>query len=180
MTRIIFQKTEDIKTVSIPERFEKIIPFGSKNSMLARCIVCEEAEKSGINDIRFGVGEYGKPFLLNTPEFHFNISHTKDAVAVAISGSEVGIDIEAIRKEVHTGIIEKYFTTDEKEYIGNSIERFTEIWCCKEAYLKCLGSGINDIGILRALNVLDCPDAKFSRYEINDYCVVICEVEDCK
>ena len=41
--------------------------------------------------------EGGKPTIKDHPNIHFNISHCKAAVAVAIDNKPVGIDIETIR-----------------------------------------------------------------------------------
>ena len=45
----------------------------------------------------FGYTEKGKPFLLDRPDIHFSISHTKNAILVAISDAPIGVDIEAFR-----------------------------------------------------------------------------------
>ena len=45
-------------------------------------------------DMTYGRSEHGKPFFLNAPDIHFNISHSASKVAVALSDREVGCDIE--------------------------------------------------------------------------------------
>ena len=45
----------------------------------------------------FGYTAQGKPFLLARPDIHFSISHTKNAILVAISDAPIGVDIEAFR-----------------------------------------------------------------------------------
>ena len=45
----------------------------------------------------FGYTEKGKPFLLDRPDIHFSISHTKNAILVAIADAPIGVDIEAFR-----------------------------------------------------------------------------------
>ena len=45
----------------------------------------------------FGYNAQGKPFLLCRPDIHFSISHTKNAILVAISNAPIGVDIEAFR-----------------------------------------------------------------------------------
>ena len=46
----------------------------------------------------FSYGEHGKPFLKNYPDWHFNISHCKNAVCCVLSRENVGIDIEEIKR----------------------------------------------------------------------------------
>ena len=45
----------------------------------------------------FGYTAQGKPFLLARPDIHFSISHTKNAILVAISDAPIGVDLEAFR-----------------------------------------------------------------------------------
>ena len=45
----------------------------------------------------FGYTAQGKPFLLARPDIHFSISHSKNAILVAISDAPIGVDIEAFR-----------------------------------------------------------------------------------
>ena len=45
-------------------------------------------------DMTYGRSEHGKPFFVNAPDIHFNISHSASKVAVAFSDREVGCDIE--------------------------------------------------------------------------------------
>lgn len=86
--------------------------------------------------------ENGKPYFKNYPDFHFNISHTIGAVAVAFSDSPLGVDIERIRK-ADLRVANRYFDNNEKEYIYRNKEnvnrRFFEIWTKKEAYIKMRG-----------------------------------------
>jgi len=93
----------------------------------------------------FQKNSYGKPYLLFFPDFQYNISHTRDAVAVAFSNQSIGIDIEKIR-EPDLKIVKRFFTSDENQYILQSndfVTRFFEIWTKKEAYIKHDGRGLS-------------------------------------
>ncbi len=89
--------------------------------------------------------KYGKPFLVNFPKVHYNVSHTKGLIVCAISDSCIGIDVERI-KSFNKRIVERFLSGNEREYIysfkENQDERFAEIWTKKEAYVKWLGKGI--------------------------------------
>ena len=89
--------------------------------------------------------KYGKPFFVNFPNVHYNVSHTKGLIVCAISDSCVGIDIERI-KPFNKRIVERFFSENEREYIfaskENQDERFAEIWTKKESYIKWLGKGM--------------------------------------
>lgn len=94
----------------------------------------------------FKIGKYGKPYLLNYRDFQFNISHTKNALVVAVSDKSVGIDIEKI-KAVDFKIAERFFVHEELSYIIENKDlqnkRFFEVWTKKEAYIKCIGKGLS-------------------------------------
>lgn len=45
-------------------------------------------------DFEIARGEYGKPYFLHHPELHFNISNSGDWIFMALSGVNVGIDIQ--------------------------------------------------------------------------------------
>lgn len=101
--------------------------------------------------------EQGKPYIENHPEFHFNISHSGDMIAIAYGDCPVGVDVEYIRcrendlkvakrcfaDEEYGFITDDAFHTD-MEGISHSVEeRFFMVWTMKEAYLKYKGTGIN-------------------------------------
>ena len=109
------------------------------------------------DEIRFAYNDYGKPFLPDHPEIHFNLSHCKKGVACAISYAPVGIDIEEIK---YDDDIAKY-VLDAGEYekvssSNNPAEDFTKIWTRKESYVKMLGTGLPT-----QLSSLVIPDAGF-------------------
>nr|WP_143192121.1 hypothetical protein [Paenibacillus helianthi] len=60
-------------------------------------------------DIVFGTNEYGKPFLENVTDFHFDISHAESWVVCATSKHPVGIDIEHV-KPIDFEIAKRYFS----------------------------------------------------------------------
>ena len=91
-------------------------------------------------------GQYQKPYCINY-RVHFNASHSGNYTAVAVSDSEIGIDIESLR-EYSPAVAKKYFTEGEIEYISAAKQRqqrdrrFFELWTAKEAYLKMTGEGV--------------------------------------
>ena len=98
------------------------------------------------DNIVFGTNSYGKPFLENNKDYHFNISHTHNMIAAAVSNNPVGVDVEKVR-EIDLGIAKRFFTECELNYIekyrNRTYERFFEIWTKKEAYIKYTGKGLS-------------------------------------
>lgn len=92
-------------------------------------------------DLHFEKGAHGKPYLKEYPNFHFNISHSKSAVAVAFGSVPVGVDIEALR-QANLRVAKRFFSAQEKEYVKDS-ETFFYVWTRKEAFIKQTGEGLS-------------------------------------
>lgn len=92
--------------------------------------------------------DMAKPLLANYPEAHFNISHCKQYVAVAVSRrGAVGVDVEC-RRRVSPLLLQKVCSLEEQAAIAESEDterEFLRHWTRKEAYLKCIGTGIRSM-----------------------------------
>lgn len=91
-------------------------------------------------------GENGKPVLKENIGIYFNLSHSGRYVAGVFSDSEVGIDVEQIRKG-QMKVAERFFCPEEylalqKEKPEKADRYFTELWTRKESYIKAVGKGI--------------------------------------
>lgn len=104
------------------------------------------------NNIKIRKNKFGKPYLDGVPSFFFNVSHSNNRLAIAVSlYSEVGVDIEFIQSDFNSiyDIAKDNFSNEECGYIFSghckqlSFERFTKLWTLKEAYLKALGVGLS-------------------------------------
>lgn len=85
----------------------------------------------GIISPRIAQTQNGKPYLLDAP-LCFNLSHSGEITAVAVSEFEVGLDIQK-REERNASAIQKRLTPAEQE------EDFFAVWTAKEAYVKLRG-----------------------------------------
>lgn len=109
-------------------------------------------------ELRFVCSEHGKPSLTDAPgNLRFNVSHSGDMAMIAVTRSqEVGVDIEAMRKDVETDkLAERFFSARERAAIRTlpaeqRIAAFYRCWTCKEAFLK--GQGV---GLFRSLGSFD-------------------------
>jgi len=109
-------------------------------------------------DIHFDIAEKGKPFLKGIQSVHFNITHSGDRVACAVSSSEVGVDIEHHRR-VNFNVAERFFSPAEvRDLMGMEEnarqEYFFRLWTIKESYLKAIGSGLTRT--LNSFTVVSC------------------------
>jgi len=108
-------------------------------------------------DVALARGAHGKPSL--DARFHgsacaarveFSVSHTRDLVAVALSGRTVGIDVEAREAEHlnYMAIARRAFAPEAFAElcaigdVGERLKRFFEIWTMGEAFVKATGQGL--------------------------------------
>ncbi len=105
----------------------------------------------------------GRPCLPDHPDIDFNLSHTRDRVALAIHhGGRIGVDIErldAFSEQAALEIMPMILSEDELNQISQLEPRprsdvILARWVQKEAALKCLGLGfrINPQSVTFALN----------------------------
>ncbi len=76
---------------------------------------------------------HGKPYLEGM--CCFSISHTRGAVAAAVSQQPVGVDVERADRQIPMKLRQRYLTAAEQAYAADA-KRFLEIWTRKEALLK--------------------------------------------
>ena len=90
----------------------------------------------------FLYNEHGQPRIEGGP--CFSISHCKHGIAVAISETPIGIDIEHIRT-ANPDLVARTMNENEQQQIWSSDQpdvAFTSLWTQKEAVLKMQGTGI--------------------------------------
>lgn len=98
--------------------------------------------------IRLTVGSKNKPELSDNPGWHVNATHSGNWILLIIGKCHVGIDVEEIKPDFNfTDLIPLSFSPEERQYIGangKSRVRFYELWTRKEAFVKAIGSGIDE------------------------------------
>ena len=105
----------------------------------------EEAWGNGESIGRIGRDKYNKPYLIDHPDVHFNLSHCDGMVACAMSLRVIGIDIEYIRP-LNQSVLRKVCSMEEQEAVWqseNPDEYFFRLWTLKESYIKAVGKGLS-------------------------------------
>lgn len=93
------------------------------------------------------IGENSRPCFLDQTLPDFNISHSQDRVAVAISlNGKVGLDIELARQRKHyLKVAENFFDDDEYQWMiaqTDTLSAFWQLWTLKESALKLYAKGV--------------------------------------
>lgn len=101
---------------------------------------------------RFDANEHGRPYVTVPaldPPLHFNLSHTRGRVVLAIGRDPwVGVDVEPLDRRVDVlPIVDRFFSADEAAALralpeDQHRDRFLALWTLKEAYIKARGMGL--------------------------------------
>lgn len=143
-----FQLLLQLLSLEKQKKINKFLHFedaqrGLVADLLIRYIIAKKGMTNG--ECQFKINGFGKPFLMNFPNFEFNLSHSEEWVVCAIDTAPVGIDVEAI-KPIDLQVANHFFTEKECHYIFSSANlqesRFYEVWTLKESYIKAVGQGL--------------------------------------
>jgi len=98
---------------------------------------------------RIAVAANGKPWLPDTPQWRFNLSHSRGLALAAVARDvEVGVDVEYLRAERDwEAIVERFFPASAAaEFFAGAEEdrgrQFFRLWTRLEAMWKALGVGL--------------------------------------
>lgn len=143
-------------------------------------------------DVTFVYGEQKKPCLRDYPHLHFNLSHSGTMAMAAFAGSEVGCDIEEMRKPNYQ-VVKRFFAPEEIRQVEKEAdpekkrELFYRFWTLKESFIKATGEGMQ-----RPLDgfafQLPRPSAfvspggeplpyEFEEYSLPGYRAALCQIE---
>ena len=129
---------------------------GDRRLSLAVYLLLQEAleKEYGITGAPdFAFGEYGKPFLRDYPNIHFNLSHCPGAALCVVADSPVGCDVERVPVSLDMDLCRQVCCESELAGILASpspAAAFTALWTRKEALLKYTGEGIAGVGAVGA------------------------------
>ena len=120
-------------------------PKRSEQHKIAYALLEEILKKHfDITDYTIEKNEKGKPFLVEFPDIHFNISHCDGLAVCGISDREIGVDAELIRN-YNGKVMKRIFSEEEQSLISvseNPDTDFFRIWTLKESLCKFTGDGI--------------------------------------
>jgi len=145
---------DDILSIEEQSRAERYL--SSKDA--SRFRLCRAMLRLGLagyldkapQQIALTTNRHGKPYIAECSPLHFNVSHSGGLGAIAFTtAGEVGIDVEAIKRDVEAlEIATANFTRNEAELVaaaGSPQEQagiFLRLWTRKEAVLKAAGCGL--------------------------------------
>ena len=122
------------------------------------------------------LGPLGKPFFPSHPALHFNLSHSGPYAFCALSDVPVGVALvkRALSEEESAWYVSR----------GRRWEDFYTLWTCKEARVKCLGTGLIQAPASISVPLLDSGAAAtldglvFTTYAGEGYRAALCSPTD--
>ena len=170
---------------SSPQRQERANACLRREDKL-RCIASDALTRYALrqmserNDLTVSVNKYGKPYIPDAPDFHFNLSHSGRWVVIAYGGSPVGIDVQQLRSDAPIEkLTRRHFTADEQAYIlcadgQEQVARFYQVWTGKESYLKYLGTGLRiPLASFHVVPDGSLPDVCLTYRQLEDHCLCL-------
>lgn len=91
-------------------------------------------------------GPYGKPYLTEYPEIHFNISHSGGWAVCALASMPCGVDIQERRSIRSRRMVERTMNAREQRQILEAEDgtgEFIKLWTYKESCIKLSGEGFH-------------------------------------
>ena len=131
------------------ERLEKIERTKQKKNQLesiyAGLLLEYALQEQGLKgvELTFLKNADGKPYIAEEPELFYNLSHSKEYVALVMDEHPVGVDVEGMRMG-YQKLVNRFFAEDEVTALQEhwSDRFFTKLWTRKESYLKATGFGM--------------------------------------
>ena len=156
--KIYYARTDALVKESMFSRALKMLP-DSRLEKLSRikpdtariqCVAAGILLEIGLRDysicgknVTFLKNSDGKPYILEYPNLHYNLSHSGEYVALVMADCAVGIDIEKVRYGQER-LVKRFFSKEEAECLLESFSdlAFTKTWTRKEAFIKAKGIGM--------------------------------------
>jgi 4'-phosphopantetheinyl transferase len=137
----IAERSKAHRFVNKKDRVSHVITYGLLRLILSHhCHLAPE-------EIQIHRSSLGKPYVAgNMP--HFNLSHTKNLLVIAVAGDEVGVDVEYVNPAfLFQHVAEFVLCKAEQQTLAcipphQQQAKFFEYWTAKEALLKLLGTGL--------------------------------------
>ena len=139
------------KTKNLPlwrlQKVESLKKEADKIRSVAAFLLLERAlQDLGIPFVpEFAYEDFGKPYLPGYP-VHFSLSHTKNAVACAVSDCPIGVDVQE-KVEYSPRLADRICSDAERTALENAKDKdlaLTALWAKKEALAKCNGKGLGE------------------------------------
>ncbi len=124
-------------------------------------------------------GPHGKPYV--DGELYFNLSHSGEYVVMAVGDKELGVDVQK-KRSLSQAAAGFFLNPEEQACVKAKPELpLINLWCRKEAFLKCIGFGWDNIhanrtSVMEQTLLFEKETYCLREHEINEeYILTVCE-----
>lgn len=109
------------------------------------------------DELHLEMNHSGKPRYRELEAVHFSLSHSGKYWACAVSGHEIGLDLQEERAVKNPdALAHRFFHLEEAEWLAAHHTEFCRLWTYKESYVKYTGRGIaggmNHVSVLGTMH----------------------------
>lgn len=139
-------------------------------------------------ELQYEFNNNQKPYIKNI-EINFNLSHSGKYCICVLDKCDIGCDIQTMA-DIKTDIAKRFFHPNEYDYlklIKNNTKVFYRLWTLKEAFIKCVGGGLNiplnsfEIKISNKVEVIQSINSNkyyFKEFDFDNSHISICRMDD--
>ena len=125
---------EELEASATAEELQSVASFCScsrRRERLAWRALLRESQGEQV-EVRYQ--ESGAPIILNSPYKYISVSHSRTHVAIALSHTPCGVDIESLDRDFSK--VESRYMRDEERVLSCEEWWSAAVWCAKETLYK--------------------------------------------
>lgn len=145
---------EELEVSATAEELQSVAFFSSCSRRRDRLAWRALLRESQGEQVEVGYKESGAPIILNSPYKYISVSHSRTHVAIALSHTPCGVDIESLDRDF-SKVASRYLCHEERA-LCHEEWWLAAVWCAKETLYKVAQrKGVDLLSGLR-VEALDC------------------------
>lgn len=145
---------EELEASATAEELQSVASFSSCSRRRERLSWRALLRESQGEQVEVGYQESGAPIILNSPYKYISVSHSRTHVAIALSHTPCGVDIESLDRDF-SKVASRYLCHEERA-LCHEEWWLAAVWCAKETLYKVAQrKGVDLLSGLR-VEALDC------------------------
>lgn len=125
---------EELEALATAEELQSVASFSSCSRRRERLAWRALLRESQGEQVEIGYKESGAPIILNSPYKYISVSHSRTHVAIVLSHTPCGVDIESLDRDFSK--VESRYMRDEERVLSREEWWSAAVWCAKETLYK--------------------------------------------
>lgn len=140
---------EELEASATAEELQSVASFSSCSRCRERLAWRALLRESQGEQVEVRYQESGAPIILNSPYKYISVSHSRTHVAIALSHTPCGVDIESLDRDFSK--VESRYLRDEERTLCHEEWWSAAVWCAKETLYKVAQP--EGVDLLRGLRI---------------------------